>query len=164
MGKISVTIDGVTYDVELDLHQGLDADLSVVVGGETLRVTVPGLDKPEPAEWFLIDGRPYDVTVDRNLRWMKSSRGVHQLEIRDRETPVTRPASADGRVKAPIPGQIARMLVKLGDQVEAGQPLLILEAMKMENQVCAPRTGTVEQLNVAAGQRVTLHMLLAEIG
>jgi biotin carboxyl carrier protein len=163
MSKINVTIDGITYDVELDLHQPVDADLTVIVGGETLRVTVPELDNPEPAEWFLIDGRPYEIAVDRNLHWIKSSRGVHRLEIRDRETPVTRPTSADGRVKAPIPGQIARVFVKVGDQVEAGQPLLVLEAMKMENQVGAPRAGTVDQLNVAAGQRVALHALLAEI-
>ena len=163
MSKLSVTIDSITYDVELDLHQRIDTNLVVVVNGETLRVTVPELDSPEPAEWFLVDGRPYEVTVDRNLRWIKSSRGVHQLEIRDHETPVTRPASADGRVKAPIPGQIAHVLVELGDQVEAGQPLLILEAMKMENQVRAPRAGTVDQLTVAAGQRGALHALLAEI-
>jgi len=163
MSNLSVTIDGISYDVELDLYQRVDADLTVVVDGEALRVTVPELDTPEPAEWLLVDGRPYEVTVDRNLRWIKSSRGVHQLEIRDRETPVTRPASADGRVKAPIPGQIARVLVALGDQVEAGQPLLILEAMKMENQVRAPRAGTVDQLNVAAGQTVTLRALLVEI-
>jgi biotin carboxyl carrier protein len=163
MSKLSVTIDGIAYDVKLDLHQRVDADLIVVVNGEMLRVTVPELDNSEPAAWLLIDGRPYEVTVDHNLHWIKSTRGVHQLEIRDRETPVTRPASADGRVKAPIPGQIARVLVKVGDQVEAGQPLLILEAMKMENQVCAPRAGTVDQLTVAAGQTVTLHALLAEI-
>jgi biotin carboxyl carrier protein len=163
MSKLSVTIDGVTFDVELDLHQRVDANLTVAVNGETLRVTVPDLDNPEPAGWLLVNGRPYEVTVDRNLHWIKSSRGVHRLEIRDRETPVTRPASGDGRVKAPIPGQIARVLVKVGDQVEAGQPLLILEAMKMENQVRAPRAGTVEQLNVAAGQTVTLRALLVEI-
>jgi biotin carboxyl carrier protein len=163
MSKISLTIDDITYDVELDLHQHVDADLTVIVDGESLRVTMPQLDNPEPAEWLLFDGRPYEVIVDHNLRWIKSSRGMHRLEIRDRETAVTRPASADGRVKAPIPGQITRVLVKVGEQVEAGQPLLVLEAMKMENQVRAPRAGIVDQLNVATGQAVTLHALLAEI-
>jgi biotin carboxyl carrier protein len=163
MSKLSVTINSVTYDVELEQHQRPDADLTVVVDGETLRVTVPELNNPEATGWLLIDGRPYEVTIDRNLHWIKSSRGVNRLELRDRETTMARPASADGRIKAPIPGQIARVLVQLGDQVEAGQPLLVLEAMKMENQVCAPRAGTVDQLNVAAGQRVALHALLAEI-
>jgi biotin carboxyl carrier protein len=163
MSKLSVTINTVTYDVELDQHQRPDTDLIVVVDGETLRVTLPEPNSSDAAGWLLIDGRPYEVTIDRNLHWIKSSRGVNRLELRDRETAVTRPASADGRIKAPIPGQIARVLVAVGDQVEVGQSLMILEAMKMENHVRAPRAGRVEQLNVAAGQAVTLHALLAEI-
>jgi len=55
------------------------------------------------------------------------------------------------------------LLVALGDTVEVGQSLMILEAMKMENHVRAPRAGKVDQLTVAAGQTVTLHALLAEI-
>jgi biotin carboxyl carrier protein len=163
MSKLSVTINGATYDVQLIQQPQPDADLTVVVDGETLRVIVPELEDPDAAGWLLIDGRPYEVTVDRNLHWIKTSRGVNRLELRDRETAVARPASGDGRIKAPIPGQIARVLVAVGDTVEVGQSLMILEAMKMENHVRAPRAGKVEQLNVAAGQAVTLHALLAEI-
>jgi biotin carboxyl carrier protein len=47
--------------------------------------------------------------------------------------------------------------------VEAGQPLLVLEAMKMENEIHAPRSGTIEQMLVGAGQCVMLHEVLAEI-
>jgi biotin carboxyl carrier protein len=163
MSKLNVTINGATYDVELDQHQRPDADLTVVVDGETLHVIVPELNNPDAPGWLLIDGRPNEVTVDRNLHWIKSSRGVNRLELRDRETAVARPASADGRIKAPIPGQIARVLVAVGDAVEVGQSLMILEAMKMENHVRAPRAGKIDQLHVAAGQTVTLHALLAEI-
>ena len=55
------------------------------------------------------------------------------------------------------------MLVCVGQAVETGQPLLVLEAMKMENQICAPRAGTVEHLNVEIGQSVALNAVLAEI-
>jgi len=163
MSKLSVTINDATYNVELNQRQRPDADLTVVVDGETLHVIVPELNNPDAPGWLLIDGRPYEITVDRNLHWIKSSRGINQLELRDRETSVARPASADGRIKAPIPGQIARVLVAVGDSVEVGQSLMILEAMKMENHVRAARAGKVEQLHVAAGQTVTLHALLAEI-
>jgi biotin carboxyl carrier protein len=163
MSKLCVTINSVTYSVELDQHQQPDADLTVVVDGETLRVIVPVPNNSDAAGWLLIDGRPYEVTIDRNLHWIKSSRGVNRLELRDRETAVARPASGDGRIKAPIPGQIARVLVAVGDKVEVGQSLMILEAMKMENHVRAPRAGKVEQLNVSVGQTVALHALLAEI-
>jgi biotin carboxyl carrier protein len=148
---------------ELDQHQQPDADLTVVVDGETLSVIVPELNNPDATGWLLIDGRPYEVMVDRNLHWIKSSRGFNRLELRDRETSAARPASADGRIKAPIPGQIARVLVAVSDTVEIGQSLMILEAMKMENHVRAPRAGKVDQLHVVAGQTVTLHALLAEI-
>ncbi len=76
---------------------------------------------------------------------------------------VTRPASGDGRVKAPIPGLIARLLVEPGAVVEPGTPVLILEAMKMENEIQAPRGGTVTEISVELGQIVTLNELLMEI-
>ena len=81
--------------------------------------------------------------------------------MRDAET--TRPAVADGRVKAPIPGLIARVLVAPGQTVETGQPLLVLEAMKMENELRAPRGGTVQAVKVKPGQTVTLGELMVEV-
>ena len=50
-----------------------------------------------------------------------------------------------------------------GDHVEAGQPLLVLEAMKMENEIRAPRSGMVSQLTASAGDNVALHEVMAEI-
>ena len=76
---------------------------------------------------------------------------------------MARPVSGDGRVKAPIPGLIAQVLVTPGQVVEAGQTLLVLEAMKMENEIRSPRTGTVRQIKIQPGQTVTLAELLIEI-
>ena len=76
---------------------------------------------------------------------------------------MSRPASGDGRVKAPIPGLVTKVCIERGDQVEAGEPLLVLEAMKMENEITAPRNGTVSELNVSVGQVVALHEVLVEI-
>lgn len=64
------------------------------------------------------------------------------------------PKSAVGSVTAPMPGTILRLLVKPGDQVAANQPLLILEAMKMENEIVADHDGTVEELFVTHGATV----------
>jgi biotin carboxyl carrier protein len=79
------------------------------------------------------------------------------------ETDLPRPPIGDGRIKAPIPGQVTQVIVSIGDEVELGEPLLVLEAMKMENEIRAPRTGRVKALNVLAGQRVALNEVLAEI-
>jgi acetyl/propionyl-CoA carboxylase alpha subunit len=138
--------------------------LAVSVDGETLTVVVPDLGlPPHIMDWLIVDGRPYEIVVDRDLHWIKANKGLHRLEVRDLEAADARPASRDGRIKAPIPGLIARVLVEPAAQVAAGQPLLLLEAMKMENEIRAPFAGTVTSLNVQAGQEVALNQLLAEI-
>ena len=55
----------------------------------------------------------------------------------------------DNVVQSPMPGTIVKTLVKNGEKVRKGQPILILEAMKMENEITAPKDGVVEELNVA---------------
>jgi len=72
---------------------------------------------------------------------------------------------AQGRqqIVAPMPGKVVRLLVKTGDKVEAGQGLLVVEAMKMQNEVRSPKTGTVERLLVKEGQPVNVGEVLAWI-
>jgi biotin carboxyl carrier protein len=137
--------------------------LTATVDSQALQVALSCVDDPEQLEWFVIEGRSHEIVVDRDLRWLRSNSGLHHVEVRDLETTVARPVSADGRVKAPIPGLITRVLISAGDQVEAGQPILVLEAMKMENEIRAPRAGIVSRLDIAQGQGVTLHEVLAEI-
>ena len=72
---------------------------------------------------------------------------------------------AEGRqqIVAPMPGKVIRLLVKPGDKVEAGQGLLVVEAMKMQNEVKSPKTGTVEKLQAKEGQAVNAGDVLAWI-
>jgi biotin carboxyl carrier protein len=65
-------------------------------------------------------------------------------------------AEAEGRqqIAAPMPGKVVRVLVKAGDAVEAGQGLLVVEAMKMQNEIRSPKSGTVERILVEEGQAV----------
>jgi acetyl/propionyl-CoA carboxylase alpha subunit len=164
VSKIGVSIDGRTYTVDVKLDQRADSELTVVVNGETLRVTVPEFDRPpDKMEWIIVGGRPYEIVLDADLHWIKGFAGLHRVEARDLEAVVARPVSGDGRVKAPIPGLITRIFVEAEDHVELGQPLLVLEAMKMENEVRAPCTGKVGRVDVRPGQDVTLHQILAEI-
>ena len=62
--------------------------------------------------------------------------------------------AAGERVNAPMPGNILKVEVKQGDPVKAGQLLVILEAMKMENEIVAPKAGTVAQVVVKVGEKV----------
>ena len=75
-----------------------------------------------------------------------------------------RAGSADGTVRSPMPGTILAVHVAVGDVVSAGQPVLVVEAMKMEHTVTAPLDGTVTELTAKAGQQVPMDEPLAVIG
>jgi len=70
---------------------------------------------------------------------------------------------AEGRqqIVAPMPGKVIRLLVKAGDTVEAGQGLLVMEAMKMQNEIRSPKSGVVERLLAEEGQAVNAGEILA---
>ena len=74
----------------------------------------------------------------------------------------TETAAAD--ITAQMPGVVLRILANVGDRVEAGQSLLVLEAMKMEVQVAAPAAGDVRHISVAVGDHVVTGQVLASIG
>lgn len=164
MIKVNVLIDGRPFEVDVSGASGVAGALSVTCDGETLDVTAPTVTQPDQMELIIVNGRPYEIAVDANLRWIKSSDGMHRVEVQDRTVAIVRPVSGDGRIKAPIPGLITRVLVQQGDQVEVGQPVLLLEAMKMENEIVAPRAGTVLRLSALPGKSVILNEELAEIG
>jgi biotin carboxyl carrier protein len=71
--------------------------------------------------------------------------------------------AGDGRVLAPMPGRVVKVLVAAGDHVEARQGVMVVEAMKMENELRAPRTGTVREVRVAEGASVEAQTVLVVI-
>ncbi|MEM1271631.1 MAG: biotin/lipoyl-containing protein [Bacteroidota bacterium] len=70
---------------------------------------------------------------------------------------------ADKEVRAPMPGLVLRLLVEEGEEVQEGQGLLVLEAMKMENELKAPAAGTVASLHTSPGDAVTKGAVLVEL-
>ncbi|NLY36812.1 MAG: biotin/lipoyl-binding protein [Tissierellia bacterium] len=74
------------------------------------------------------------------------------------------PLAGEGRIDAPMPGTVLDVLVSPGEQVEAGQVLVILEAMKMENEIMAPMAGKVIQVNTTKGAAVNSGDPLLVIG
>ncbi|TPV96265.1 MAG: HlyD family efflux transporter periplasmic adaptor subunit [Myxococcales bacterium FL481] len=72
-------------------------------------------------------------------------------------------AGGDGNVTAPMPGQVVKVLAAVGDSIEADQPLLIVEAMKMENELRAPVAGTLTSIAVEEGQSIESGLVLATI-
>jgi acetyl-CoA/propionyl-CoA carboxylase biotin carboxyl carrier protein len=69
----------------------------------------------------------------------------------------------DGELRAPMPGQVLLVPASVGDQVRAGDPVVVLESMKMELVMSAPMDGAVAALNVAVGDRVVVDQPLARV-
>jgi biotin carboxyl carrier protein len=165
MSKILITLNEKSYEVSFDLLAPQDNQLTVQVNGQMVTVQIPDPTAPvNDHTWMLVDERPYELLFDPDLRWVASKRGLHPVDVRDLEAMAPRHRSGNGRLKAPIPGLIARYLVAVGDEVTVGQPVVILEAMKMENEIRAHLAGQVEAIHVPAGETVTRNTLLVEIG
>lgn len=78
--------------------------------------------------------------------------------------PQSAPVTGGETVEAPMPGTIVGVSVKVGDRVKKGQVLVVLEAMKMENEIVAPLEGTIAAVNVSKGQTVNPGEALVQIG
>lgn len=163
MNKLMVTIDDKTFEVEVSPQRGKAGEYVVTLNGRSLRVFVPDADNPEMVDWMIVDNRPYELIFGPDMRSLQLEGMRHTIQVRDNETQSARPASGDGRIKAPIPGLIARLNVELEQAVEAGQTVLVLEAMKMENEIRAAKPGVVRQIHVKPGQTVVLNEALVEI-
>lgn len=164
MNTLHVTIDDQTYTVEVKASSRAGEVYEVSIDGKPLSVTLPH-PKATVAEleWLIIDGRPYEIVVDPNMQWINAYDGLHTVDVEDAGRRVSRPRSGDGRVKAPIPGLITRIMVEPGAAVHAGQALAILEAMKMENEIRAPFDGVVSSVTVAPGETVVRNQVLVEV-
>jgi len=111
---------------------------------------------------LLIEGASYDVDVaDGDGRLVVEVGGErYEVEVEDESRHILRrrvgaAASHGGQiVKAPMPGRVTHVAVAVGDAVAAGTPLLVIEAMKMENEFRAGASGTVAEVRVEPGQTV----------
>ena len=106
--------------------------------------------------------RTFAVASYGATRCVDSPLGTVSLRLVDR-FPDPSAALSAGSLVAPMPGTVVRVAVAVGDTVTQGQPLLWLEAMKMEHQIAAPADGVVSEVNVSPGQQVDVGVLLATV-
>jgi len=164
MSKLGIKIGKRLFHVQIDALGSLDSQISVQIEGEDVPVILPKQSEDgDKLDWIIINNRPYEINLDADLLTIGLHNRVYPIEIRDLAVSLTRPRIADGRVKAPIPGLIRQLYVYQGMSVEVGQSLLVLEAMKMENEILAPKTGCIRSVNVITGQNVNLNDILVEI-
>jgi biotin carboxyl carrier protein len=113
-----------------------------------------------------LDGKPYSIEIIQGRVYVN---GEEQRFTIQKGKPRVLGAKKDAgaakgaKVKPPMPGRIVSIDVKVGDTVKKGQGLLVLEAMKMQNEIAAPADGLVKAVNVKAGQTVDGNAVLVEI-
>ncbi|MGX7826682.1 biotin carboxylase N-terminal domain-containing protein [Actinokineospora sp. 24-640] len=107
--------------------------------------------------------RRFAVARHAGTTYVDTDTGSVALEVVGRFTDPADQVAA-GSLLAPMPGTVVRVAVALGDEVTAGQPLLWLEAMKMEHRIDAPADGVVTELGVRAGDQVDVGRVLAVVG
>lgn len=157
--RIELVVDGVPYDLILDREE------------DTVRVEADG--ETYEADVRRVQDGPFEVTLGkRTISVDVGSTESGRVDGKEVSFRVARfdptgaagvGPGADGLVRPPMPGSIARLLVKKGDKVDKGAPLAVLEAMKMQNEITAPVAGVIHKLNAKTGDAVTLSDVVMEI-
>lgn len=142
--------------VQLESAEGGEYRLRIGSDVTTVRVA-----RSEAGSYSLIDenGRQRSVDIDGTLPDLKlviDGSDAVSVAVADAQSlqASDSASSAVGEVRAAMPGKVVKVVCKVGDVVKAGQPLLVIEAMKMENELRAMRGGIVKSVLAAAGQRV----------
>ncbi len=140
MKKYKFTINGTNYAVEVNSVEDQTIELNV-------------------------NGTPYTVLVDKEIKQTKTPKLVRSVAVpsTDQAAQVT-PQVKTGTIKSPLPGTILDIFVKPGDKVTIGQRILLLEAMKMENNIESDKAGTVTEIKISKGSAVMEGDVLIVIG
>jgi 3-methylcrotonyl-CoA carboxylase alpha subunit len=112
--------------------------------------------------WITIDGRrqPAHVAVSKDAWWVHFAGHTIRLDIAEAGFTAS---DSGGGLTAPMPGKVLEVLVETGQNVTEGQALLVLEAMKMEHRILAPKDGEITAIHFHAGDQVTGGALLLDL-
>ena len=164
--KLNLEIDGQMVEAEFN---SINGTAQLIHGGRSYEACV---NEPEPGIFVVIlDNRVYRCVVE------KSPGGKTEVVINGRRIPVAvadkkrlrgkrgSDAGSDGLIalQAPMPGKVVRVLLGIGDEVAPQQGVLVVEAMKMQNEVQSPKAGRVAEIRVAEGQTVNAGDVLVVI-
>ena len=170
--KRTLTIGDETHELELHRRHG---QLFMVWDGEEMPLDIV---RVEPTSYSIImDGHSVGVNIDRircadpDLHGFRASLydGAYEFTLQDPNKTLLAAAMArakqggTGLIKALMPGKVIKLFVHEGEQVEEGQPILILEAMKMQNDITATADGTLHEIRVNPGDNVKTGDVLAVI-
>jgi 3-methylcrotonyl-CoA carboxylase alpha subunit len=131
-----------------------DGSLWLEAGGAEGPLVVGQFPSGEFEVEFAGNRQTLDVHLDGATAHVFASKGATKITAIDRLAHAGDTQAEGGRLTAPMPGKVVSFAVKAGDKVSRGQPLAVMEAMKMEHTIAAPADGTVEELMFAPGEQV----------
>jgi len=159
-----VVVDGKTHQV--DLSRGEKTWLCKIDGQE---MELDAVLTARDVLSVLSEGKAYEIKRERSLQGelhMVIGSARYAVDVQDPRSLRTRRSVAGSeagpqRVKAPMPGKIVRILVNEQDEVKAGQGIIVMEAMKMQNEMKSPKDGKVQKILTAEGSTVNAGDTLA---
>ena len=137
MKKFNIKVNGISYEVEIEeVKEGAPQAAAPTLAKVTPKVAAPKVAAPE----------------------------VEAPRAKAKEKEAVAAGAGEHSIDAPMPGKIVKLVASEGQAVKAGDVLLILEAMKMQNEITADADGTVKAVNVEAGQNVKVKESLVILG
>lgn len=137
MKKFNIKVNGISYEVEIEeVKEGAPQAAAPQVTKVTPKVAAPKVAAPK----------------------------VEPPKVKAKEKEAVAAGAGEHSIDAPMPGKIVKVLVEEGQSIKAGDVLLVLEAMKMQNEITADADGTVKAVNVEAGQNVKVKESLVILG
>ncbi|MFL5764930.1 MAG: biotin/lipoyl-containing protein [Bacteroidia bacterium] len=145
------TIDGKAF--EWDLIEVKSGSFHIIKDDRSYNVEVIKADRSEKSFIVSVNGNKYTIGVKDKYDELLKSLGFDNLN-----------ASKVNEIKAPMPGLVLDIRVAEGEAVKKGDPVLVLEAMKMENIIKSPTDGTVKKISVKKGQAVEKNQVMVNFG
>jgi biotin carboxyl carrier protein len=153
-GKKEFTVEGKSLNGEVidwDLLEIRDNTFHIIKNNSGYRATLISFNADEKTMVLNVNGTDYEISIKD-----KNDLLLQQLGINSKSS------SSVQVIKAPMPGLIISISANVGDEVQKGDVLLILEAMKMENVIKSPRGGKIKKVNVALRQPVEKNQVIIE--
>jgi len=110
-----------------------------------------------------VNGTSYSVKMKEEIKKTKTPTLVRSASKRPSEPLKVNPSSSKTKIVAPIPGVVLSLDVKVGDTIKVGDRMLVLEAMKMENNIVSEKAGTITAVNISVGQQVLQNEVMIEL-
>lgn len=155
--KYITTVNGQTLEIEIN-REG-----EVLVNGEARQVDFRSMEGAHAIYSLILDNKSYEAVVEErdDIHQVLISGDLYDVQVIDERTQrLMASASAslvgggDSVVRSPMPGMIVKVTVEEGQEVKAGQTVVVLESMKMENELKAPSDGIIARVHVSAGDSV----------